>query len=170
MIVTCRGCGQKLKAADSKAGQTVDCPKCHRPVRIVPDAPVETSTVPDTVEDAPEPVEAPLLRRQTVWATPPHAFDSSRLPGTSALERLGDAIWSGREALLLATIAVCVAMPWVIGPPGGTWEYHTIYVGDASDVDARLSELGNERWELVTARRATGGSGAGYECIFKRPR
>lgn len=52
------------------------------------------------------------------------------------------------------------------------WEYK---IEAPQDVlfEIKVNELGREGWELVTARRATGGSGYGdsasYEMIFKRP-
>ena len=49
------------------------------------------------------------------------------------------------------------------------WEYKIESIGDYS-FDRVMDELGNEGWELVTARRAINDSTASYEMIFKRPK
>lgn len=53
--------------------------------------------------------------------------------------------------------------------PVEQWEY---LIESPSDLmfNYTMDRLGKEGWELVTARRATGGyDDAQYECIFKRP-
>ena len=49
------------------------------------------------------------------------------------------------------------------------WEYQIISPSD-SKFDEKMNEMGNEGWELITARRATSSysSSASYEMIFKR--
>ena len=50
------------------------------------------------------------------------------------------------------------------------WEYWIATPSDAM-LDRKLLQLGNQGWEMVTARRATSQfGGAKYEMIFKRPK
>jgi hypothetical protein len=52
------------------------------------------------------------------------------------------------------------------------WQYMITAPGDAA-FDQQMNQLGRDGWELVSARRATSGSGysstASYEMILKRP-
>ena len=47
------------------------------------------------------------------------------------------------------------------------WEYKVVAPSDFS-LDRELNQLGEDGWELVSARRATSYSTAKYEMIFKR--
>ena len=47
------------------------------------------------------------------------------------------------------------------------WAYQIVTPRDSAFESTMIGE-GKEGWELVTARRATGGSGAKYECIMKK--
>jgi hypothetical protein len=49
------------------------------------------------------------------------------------------------------------------------WEYKITAVPDANFTED-MNKLGNEGWELVFARRASGGGEFSYEMIFKRPK
>ena len=49
------------------------------------------------------------------------------------------------------------------------WDY-TIVSPEDERLRSEFFRLGDEGWELVTARRATGDGGASYEMILKRPR
>jgi hypothetical protein len=52
------------------------------------------------------------------------------------------------------------------------WQYMIVAPDDAQ-FDQQMNQLGRDGWELVSARRATSGSGyltsASYEMILKRP-
>lgn len=53
-------------------------------------------------------------------------------------------------------------------PPYPAYQYRIIALPDAT-IDADLQSLGQDRWRLVNARRATDGDGNySYECIFIR--
>jgi len=47
------------------------------------------------------------------------------------------------------------------------WEYRIEYLGDL-EFRSGIEEIGQEGWELVSARRATSDDDYGYEMIFKR--
>jgi hypothetical protein len=50
------------------------------------------------------------------------------------------------------------------------WEYKITSIPDANFTQD-INKLGDEGWELVFARRASGGGGEfSYEMIFKRPK
>lgn len=70
------------------------------------------------------------------------------------------------SALLLFAILVVQIFPAFSSP---SWEYKIESPSD-EELQTRLEELGDDGWELVTARRATSGGGllVSYEMVFKR--
>lgn len=55
MVVHCTACGQKLKVADNRAGETANCPKCGK--RILLESSASPPPVPESVDEI---AEAPL--------------------------------------------------------------------------------------------------------------
>ena len=76
--------------------------------------------------------------------------------------------------IILLLVLLLVFATWALGLwPVQKWEYRIESPSDAK-FEATMNMLGNDGWELVSARRATSGSGylqtASYEMILKRPR
>jgi hypothetical protein len=80
----------------------------------------------------------------------------------------------GQMSWLITMVLVfglaAVGLPFFFGAPD-RWEYRIEAPSDLSLTD-ELDDLGREGWEVVSARRATSGSGYGasYEMILKRHR
>ena len=80
--------------------------------------------------------------------------------------------------VLLAALVIGLTSVVAIRFTGSTlfstqkWEYKIVSPNDLT-FDIEVNKLGEQGWELVSARRATSGSGysssASYEMIFKRP-
>lgn len=71
----------------------------------------------------------------------------------------------------LSMLALVALVTFAVIPraPRATWDYKIAAPSDIT-FDLEMDELGKAGWEVVTCRRAMGsGSGAAYECIFKRP-
>lgn len=62
---------------------------------------------------------------------------------------------------------------WSALKPTPKWEYRIVAVPDIT-FKIGIAELGDDGWELVTARRASSGEGKStefsYEMVFKRPK
>lgn len=71
-------------------------------------------------------------------------------------------------ALLLLILIACLlgvlVYASVTGAKAEQWEYRVVTPDDA-ELKKEMNELGREGWELVAARRTSGGS---YEMVFKR--
>lgn len=85
----------------------------------------------------------------------------------------------GQVLAIIVLMVLALVLPYVrvirpSSPPPALakWEYMIASPPD-QEFDERMAGYGREGWELVSARRATSGSGeyssAGYEMIFKRP-
>lgn len=69
--------------------------------------------------------------------------------------------------VLLAAIGAIHAAP-LLTKPSTKWEYSVKGLYD-STFAAELTRLGEEGWEIASARRAVDGGVGMYEVIFKRP-
>jgi hypothetical protein len=69
-------------------------------------------------------------------------------------------------ALLLLILIACLLGVLVYTSVTGAerWEYSVVSLAD-TELKKEMNEMGREGWELVTARRTSGGS---YEMVFKR--
>jgi len=102
-------------------------------------------------------------------------FNDEPSPGRSAPTQRGnersasDHPWFRRfVVLLLVVINLQLFVPH--HSAAERWEYLVAAPADR-DFDDRIDELGRGGWELISARRATGGSEKfRYEMIFKRKR
>lgn len=78
----------------------------------------------------------------------------------------------GNIIIALLAIAVILGL-WTNLKPSPKWEYKIEAVPDLS-FESSMTTLGDDGWELISARRASSGEGKSavfsYEIIFKRPK
>ena len=146
----CDECQFEKQVEDRFAGQTVKCPRCKAKSVVIGDATASSMTTqPPQASGPPKPQVASSVPRS---------------PASGNRSSLTNALLGGILAVLLLT-----NLPPLL--KSQQWEY---WIASPADLElrARMRELGEEGWELVTARRATSrySDDASYEMIFKRPR
>lgn len=82
-----------------------------------------------------------------------------------------DGITRFQGGVIIFLLLVALGVPFFgLLRPVQQWEYRIESPSDTS-FSTMMDQYGREGWELVSARRASDGSGTmSYECIFKRPK
>jgi hypothetical protein len=160
-MVECPHCSRRIRAPENRAGKSAKCPGCKAAIEIPSLAP-EPVLAPDFFETSDEPelpsdsISTPGPQRETSIARPEELANRNLL--FRAMTVLG--------ALALLGAMAVFASQLVRGPQ---WEYKIVSPEDYAFV-IEMNDLGQEGWEVVSARRATNGeySSPSYECILKR--
>ena len=90
--------------------------------------------------------------------------------GPPRLDSIQKALSQIRALLLciaLATVILAAAATLGMATGSPNYEYQIVSPKDA-EFSSTMNEIGQDGWELVFARRATGEVGASYEMILKR--
>lgn len=157
-----------------------------------PLAPVESSAAPETPSPTPQPISTPTPRSSETpiiaapssdygqWSSIVHsiiqisciAIALSLAQWLLRHREKGEAV-PGTEyqctIIILLLFAIIGVWPFSHFKPISKWEYKIVSPSDAI-FDTQVNKMGQEGWEIVSARRATSGFTTGYELICKRPK
>lgn len=159
-IFVCPKCSHTQKAPEEYIGRTARCMKCESTGSITANAPLPSPSTPSLKQPpAPSPPAVPEVKASS------KAHEVSVAIGTPSVVSTSHVYWI--IGLLSALLVSQLVSLMTTGTSNARWEY-TIEAPYDSSLETSLERLGNEGWELVSARRATGGVSASYEMIFRR--
>lgn len=189
LVAECPNCGRKLNVPESVAGKRGRCPKCGAIVDI-PSLPEEAGfphldldeedASPGNFPPNPSGSNGTAANQQGIAAPPippaptspgKAANQTPVAPATPAVKATPNGITTTQGYIIIVLVLIGLGAP-VFGSlrPTPKWDYRIESPSDKL-FESEIKRLGDEGWELVTARRATSDySGPSYEMIFKRPK
>lgn len=183
--IECSNCGTKLRVPAAAVGRTGRCNNCDAkftivmPTAEVPDAPPKPSTEDFDVDDFLA-IDQDIQARLSSVSSPPdlpprRPRGPSAIPSTTSTSAAGNqnngprTVTSTQGIIIIGLLVI--GFGWQVLRPavyGAKWEYRIASPSDDA-FETEIQKLGDEGWELVTARRATSASDSPtYEMIFKR--
>lgn len=180
---SCSNCNATLKAPSSYAGKKAKCKGCGSAVVIPPhpddegyavdglDSPSKWDdvTAPASEDVSPPPLPAITLPVPPLVPTATKAADQTAAPRSRGV-MADQSVTRMQGYVVIVLLLVGLGTPlFGILRPMPRWEYKIVSPSDTM-LEDEIGRMGNQGWELITARRASSKYGdPSYEMIFKRP-